>query len=74
MPRDFPHGAMLDGRRKDTKDLVVAHREKQRHAQRGVQKGDRCGSVSEPALWGQLAEFAGKLEKGAHVQIEGELR
>ena len=21
MPRDFPHGAMLDGRRKDTKDL-----------------------------------------------------
>ena len=25
-------------------------------------------------LWGKLAEFAGKLEKGAHVQIEGELR
>ena len=24
--------------------------------------------------WGKLAEFAGKLEKGAHVQIEGELR
>jgi single-strand DNA-binding protein len=24
--------------------------------------------------WGTLAEFAGKLEKGAHVQIEGELR
>jgi len=25
-------------------------------------------------VWGKLAEFAGKLEKGAHVQIEGELR
>jgi single-strand DNA-binding protein len=24
--------------------------------------------------WGKLAEFAGRLEKGAHVQIEGELR
>src|SRR5580704_1104893 len=24
--------------------------------------------------WGKLAEFADKLEKGAHVQIEGELR
>jgi len=24
--------------------------------------------------WGKLAEFAGKLEKGAHVQIEGQLR
>lgn len=24
--------------------------------------------------WGKLAEFAGSLEKGAHVQIEGELR
>jgi len=24
--------------------------------------------------WSKLAEFAGKLEKGAHVQIEGELR
>jgi single-strand DNA-binding protein len=24
--------------------------------------------------WAKLAEFAGKLEKGAHVQIEGELR
>jgi len=24
--------------------------------------------------WGKLAEFAGKLEKGAHVQVEGELR
>lgn len=24
--------------------------------------------------WGKLAEFAGKLEKGAHIQIEGELR
>jgi single-strand DNA-binding protein len=24
--------------------------------------------------WGKLAEFAGKLEKGAHVLIEGELR
>ena len=24
--------------------------------------------------WGKLGEFAGKLEKGAHVQIEGELR
>jgi len=24
--------------------------------------------------WGKLAEFAGTLEKGAHVQIEGELR
>jgi len=24
--------------------------------------------------WGKLAEFAAKLEKGAHVQIEGELR
>ncbi|HTM37805.1 MAG TPA: single-stranded DNA-binding protein [Terriglobales bacterium] len=24
--------------------------------------------------WGKLAEFAGKLEKGAHVHIEGELR
>jgi single-strand DNA-binding protein len=24
--------------------------------------------------WGKLAEFAGKLEKGAHVQIEGDLR
>ena len=24
--------------------------------------------------WGKLAEFASKLEKGAHVQIEGELR
>src|SRR6266498_3816579 len=24
--------------------------------------------------WGKLAEFAGELEKGAHVQIEGELR
>jgi single-strand DNA-binding protein len=24
--------------------------------------------------WGKLAEFAGKLEKGAHVQIDGELR
>jgi single-strand DNA-binding protein len=25
-------------------------------------------------VWGKLAEFAGKLQKGAHVQIEGELR
>lgn len=25
-------------------------------------------------VWGKLAEFAGSLEKGAHVQIEGELR
>ena len=25
-------------------------------------------------VWGKLAEFAGKLEKGGHVQIEGELR
>lgn len=25
-------------------------------------------------VWGKLTEFAGKLEKGAHVQIEGELR
>lgn len=25
-------------------------------------------------VWGKLAEFASKLEKGAHVQIEGELR
>ena len=25
-------------------------------------------------VWGKLAEFAGTLEKGAHVQIEGELR
>ena len=25
-------------------------------------------------VWGKLAEFAGKLEKGAHVQVEGELR
>jgi single-strand DNA-binding protein len=25
-------------------------------------------------VWGKLAEFAGKLEKGAHIQIEGELR
>ncbi len=24
--------------------------------------------------WGKLAQFAGKLEKGTHVQIEGELR
>jgi len=24
--------------------------------------------------WGKLAEFAGRLEKGAHVHIEGELR
>lgn len=24
--------------------------------------------------WGKLAEFASKLEKGAHVQLEGELR
>jgi single-strand DNA-binding protein len=24
--------------------------------------------------WGKLAEFAGKLQKGAHIQIEGELR
>ena len=24
--------------------------------------------------WGKLAEFAGKLDKGAHVQLEGELR
>jgi single-strand DNA-binding protein len=24
--------------------------------------------------WGKLAEFAGNIEKGAHVQIEGELR
>ena len=24
--------------------------------------------------WGKLAEFAGNLQKGAHVQIEGELR
>ena len=24
--------------------------------------------------WGKLAEFAGKLEKGSHVQIDGELR
>ena len=25
-------------------------------------------------VWGKLADFAGKLEKGAHVQVEGELR
>jgi single-strand DNA-binding protein len=25
-------------------------------------------------VWGKLTEFAGKLEKGAHVQVEGELR
>jgi single-strand DNA-binding protein len=25
-------------------------------------------------VWGKLVEFAGKLEKGAHVQVEGELR
>ena len=25
-------------------------------------------------VWGKLAEFAVKLQKGAHVQIEGELR
>jgi single-strand DNA-binding protein len=25
-------------------------------------------------VWGKLTEFASKLEKGAHVQIEGELR
>lgn len=25
-------------------------------------------------VWGKLAEFASKLEKGAHVQVEGELR
>jgi len=25
-------------------------------------------------VWGRLAEFAGKMEKGAHVQIEAELR
>jgi single-strand DNA-binding protein len=24
--------------------------------------------------WGRLAEFAGKLDKGAHIHIEGELR
>jgi single-strand DNA-binding protein len=26
------------------------------------------------AVWGKLTEFAGRLEKGAHVQVEGELR
>jgi single-strand DNA-binding protein len=25
-------------------------------------------------VWGKLTEFAGKLQKGAHVQVEGELR
>ncbi len=49
-------------------------REKQSSWKNGKGEYDSRTEWHRCTAWGKLAEFAGKLEKGAHVQIEGELR